>query len=80
MNVSSSIIVALPRRRDDRINVFLRVHTKQVIIGGGSRLDHFAALFLEGRGHRLQHAGALGALGVAGRRDVIDESLRADED
>ena len=59
--------------------MLLRVHTKQVFVDGRPWLDHLPALFHEGRGHGLQHGGALRPLGVTGRRHVIDESLRADK-
>jgi hypothetical protein len=59
--------------------VLLRMHTEQVFIGRGSRLDHLAALFGERRSYSQQHAGALRPLGVAGRRHVIGESFRTDE-
>ena len=79
MNVSSSIIVALPRVATMRIDVLRRMHAQQILVGGQARLDHLAALLRECRGDRRQHFGALGTLGMPDGRDVIDESLRADE-
>jgi len=58
--------------------VLLRVHAKQIFVRRRSRLDDFAALFLEGRGQGLQRLRTLGPLGVTRGGDVIDEARRAD--
>jgi hypothetical protein len=63
-----------PARRGDPIEVSFVVNAGQLLSRRFARRDDFAAALAPGAGDHLHHFGALGPLGMSGRRRVLHEA------
>ena len=79
VNVSASSIGGAAARLDDRFDVGRIVHAGEVLVGRLAGREQLATGLHPALGHDLHGLGALDPFRVAGRREVVGESIAGDQ-